>query len=59
MELSLDGKPVSLHIDTGAEVNVITESMWRDIDQPTLLQSDRTPRGLDSHTLPVLGLLAY
>ena len=42
VELSLNGKPVSLHIDTGAEVTVITESMWGDIGQPTLLQSDRT-----------------
>ena len=58
VELSLDGKPVSLHLDTGAEVTVITESMWRDIGQPTLLQSDRTLRGPDSHTLPVQGRFA-
>ena len=55
VELSLDGKPVSLHLDTGAEVTVIAKSMWRDIGQPTLLQSDRTLRGLDSHALPVQG----
>ena len=42
VELSLNGKPVSLRIDTGAEVTVITESMWGDIGQPTLLQSDQT-----------------
>ena len=53
--LKLDGKPVDLRIDTGAEVTVITEKMWQDIGQPTLSPSDRTLRGPDSRTLPVKG----
>ena len=53
--LSLEGKPVNLHIATGAEVTVITELMWQDIGQPTLSLSDRNLRGPDSRILPVLG----
>ena len=55
VSLSLEGKPVNLHIDTGTEVTVITELMWQDIAQPTLSLSDRTLRGPDSRILPVKG----
>ena len=53
--LQLQGKPVSLHIDTGAEVTVISKRVWMDIGQPPLSPSDRTLRGPDNHTLPALG----
>ena len=34
MELTLKGKSVSLQLDTGAEVTVISQQMWRDIGRP-------------------------
>jgi len=43
------------NIDTGAEVTVISEAVWRDIGQPSLLPSDRTLRGPDTHVLPAQG----
>ena len=51
----IKARPVNLQIDTGAEVTVITELMWKEIGQPTLSPSDRTLRGPDSHILPVRG----
>ncbi len=55
--LRLEGKLVNLHIDTGAEVTVISEQVWREIGQPQLTPSpsDRTLRGPDSHILPAEG----
>ena len=55
VELTLEGKPVKLHIDTGAEVTVITEHTWRSIGQPQLESSDRTLRGADSHIITTVG----
>ena len=53
--LQLGSKTVEFHIDTGAEVTVISEAVWRDIGQPSLLPSDRTLRGPDTHVLPARG----
>ena len=53
--LTLEGKPVTLYIDTGAEVTVISEKTWRGIGRPELTPSDRTLRGPDSHVIPTLG----
>ena len=53
--LTLEGTPITLHIDTGAEVTVITERAWRSIGQPELSPSDRTLRGPDSHVISTLG----
>ena len=53
--LTLQGKPVTLHLDTGAEVTVIPEKMWREVGQPQLTASDRTLRGPDSRAIPTLG----
>ena len=53
--LSLEGKPVTLHIDTGAEVTVITERMWKRVGQPKMSTPDKTLRGPDSHTITTLG----
>ena len=53
--LTLQGKPVTLQLDTGAEVTVIPEKMWREVGQPQLTASDRTLRGPDSRAIPTLG----
>jgi len=53
--LQLRTKNVEFNIDTGAEVTVISEAVWRDIGQPSLLPSDRTLRGPDTHVLPATG----
>ena len=55
VDLTLQGKPTTLHIDTGAEVTVISEKLWRSIGRPELMAPDRTLRGPDSHVLPTLG----
>ena len=55
VKLTLQGKPVALYIDTGAEVTVITRQDWRSIGQPQLEHSDRTLRGPDSHVIPTAG----
>ena len=51
----MEGRPVNLHIDTGAEVTVITESTWKAIGQPALLPVGQTLRGPDFHTLSTKG----
>ena len=52
--LTLQGKPVTLQLDTGAEVTVIPEKIWREVGQPQLTASDRTLRGPDSLAIPSL-----
>ena len=53
--LILEGKPVTMHIDTGAEVTVISENTWRKIGQPQLSPVDRTLRGPDKKVISTLG----
>ena len=55
VKLTLQGKRVALYIDTGAEVTVITEQVWKRVGQPQLEPSDRTLRGPDSHVIPTVG----
>ena len=55
IELTLQGRPLTLHIDTGAEVTVITEQAWKGVGQPHLELPDRTLRGPDSHLISTLG----
>jgi hypothetical protein len=55
IELTLQGKPAQLHIDTGAEVTVITERTWKGVGQPPLELPDRTLRGPDSTAIATLG----
>ena len=55
MELTLEGKSVSLQLDTGAEVTVISQQMWGDIGRPQLNSSDKTLRGPDSRVITTLG----
>ena len=49
------GKPATLHIDTGAEVTVVTEKVWESLGQPQLELPDRTLRGPDNRAIPTLG----
>lgn len=58
VELTLQGRTVTLYIDTGAEVTVITEDMWRAVGEPQLETPDRTLRGPDSHVIETLGKFA-
>ena len=53
--VSLEGKPVTLHIDTGAEVTIITEQMWKSVGRPEMSHPDKTLRGPDFHTISTLG----
>ena len=50
--LRLDGTPVQLHIDTGAEVTVVTEEIWKGVP---LAHADRKLRGPDSHLIQAQG----
>ena len=42
--LTLEGKPMTLSVDTGAKVTVISDQVWKDIEQPTL--TDMKPESL-------------
>ena len=53
--LTLEGKPVNMCIDTGAEVTVIPQRVWKSVGQPKLSLSDRTLRGPDQQAIPTLG----
>ena len=53
--VSLEGNLVTLHIDTGAEVTVITEQTWKTIGRPEMSPPDKTLRGPDSHAISTLG----
>ena len=54
--LQLNEKPMEFHIDTGAEVTVISEHASTQIGCPPLTSPQRTLRGPDTHVLPVKGL---
>lgn len=53
--LTLKGKSVVMHIDTGAEVTVISQQMLRNVGQPELLPIDL--HGPDQGLSPPLGSL--
>ena len=53
--LTLDGKQVTLQIDTGADVTVISEMTWKAVGGPELSAPDRTLRGPDSSIIATLG----
>ena len=55
VKLKLQWKPVALYIDSGAEVTVITERVWRSVGRPQMEPSDRTLRGPDSSVIPTAG----
>ena len=53
--LQLNSVPMKFHIDTGAEVTVISESVHKKVGSPSLCEPDQTLRGPSSKTLPVKG----
>ena len=53
--LQLNSVPVKFHIDTGAEVTVISESIYKKVGSPSLCEPDQTLRGPSNQTLPVKG----
>ena len=55
VRVTMNGTPMELQIDTGAEVTVITEKAWRSMGAPPVTSSDRTLRGPASHELTSLG----
>ena len=54
--LTLQGKPIVMHIDTGA---VISQQMWRNVGQPELLPIDQTLRSPDQKIIPTIGKLKF
>ena len=54
--LQVNDKPTEFHIDTGAEVTVISERVWTHLDKPALQPSDRNLKCPDTHSLPVMGM---
>jgi hypothetical protein len=55
VRIEINGTPTDLHIDTGAEVTVITEQVWKKVGKPALRAPGRTLRGPDNHELPTAG----
>ena len=55
VQLTLQGRPVTLNIDTGAEVTVISDQIWKAVGQPTLTPPQRYLRGPDSTPIPTRG----
>ena len=55
--LQVNETPLQFHIDTGAEVTVISEKDWKKIGKPPLLPADRKLRCPDKHTMHVKGML--
>ena len=53
--LQLNNAPVEFHIDTGAKVTVVSETIHKKVGSPSLTQSDQTPRGISNHSLPLKG----
>ena len=43
IQLTLHGKPVTLHIDTGAGVTVISKTMWVSVGRPKLKNQQTGP----------------
>ena len=56
--LQLNSVPVKFHIDTGAEVTVISESIYKKVGSPSLCEPDQTLGGPSNQTLPVKGKLS-
>ncbi len=55
VKLTLEGRPVTLSIDTGAEVTVISDEIWREIGQPTLTAPQRSLRGPNAKSIQSRG----
>ena len=57
--LKVNSRPVKFHIDTGAEVTVVSTRTWQKIGKPSLSASDRTLRCPDEHTLKAFSHLIW
>ena len=55
--LQLNNKSVKFCIDTGADVSLISEQVWKKIGKPPLQPSDRNLKCPDTHSLSVRGML--
>ena len=55
IELTLNGTPVNFHIDTGAEVTLITEEAYTAIGSPVLGPSKQSLKGPNNEDLQVKG----
>ena len=55
--LLLNDKEVTMELDTGASVTLISEKMWRDLGSPRLEQSQKLFTAYDGHKLQPLGEL--
>ena len=53
--MKIDEKPVSMEVDTGASVTLISEKMWRDIGSPQLKPCDKIFSAYDGHKMKPLG----
>ena len=53
--VNVNGTPIELLIDTGAEVTVMSEETWMQVGKPTLSPPGRTLRGPSSHKLSTTG----
>ena len=50
--LQLNSVPVKFHIDTGAEVTIISESIYKKVSSLSLCEPDQTLHGPSNQTLP-------
>ena len=54
--VELNRVPVEFHIDTGAEVTVITEDLYHRVGSPSLQLPDQTLKGANNQSLSVKGM---
>ena len=54
--IQLNSVPIEFHIDTGAEVTVITEALYHKVGSPSLTVSDQTLKGANNQSLCVKGM---
>ena len=54
--VDLNRVPVEFHIDTGAEVTVITEDLYHRVGSPSLKLLDQTLKGANNQSLSVKGM---
>jgi transposase InsO family protein len=57
ISLLLNHKPVTMELDTGASLSLISEKMWRDLGSPSLEPSSKIFTAYDGHKFRPLGEL--
>ena len=55
VKVQLMNTDVEFHIDTGAEVSVIPQQLYRKLGRPPLSCPDQTLKGPGNYVLPVIG----